>query len=75
MTAGNDAPTLGRMNPWGHIAAGLVAFLFGALLLIAGIPDASGLSLIGLVIATGGGVFLLIGVIAEGVRIGNRADR
>ena len=60
------------MGSWGHICAGLAVFLLGAVLVVAGIPDAFGLSVIGIGVGGLGAALASIGVIAEGVRLANR---
>ena len=56
----------------GHICAGLAVFLLGAVLVVAGVPDAFGLSVVGIAVAALGVALAGIGVIAEGVRLASR---
>lgn len=74
VTGEQDRAYARRMNPWGYITVGAAAAVLGGLFLSVGSWD--GGSLFGLICAlmTAAGLVLgFIGVIAEGVRVGNRA--
>lgn len=61
------------MNPWGYISAGLIGSVVGGVAIEAGSAANSGwVVFFGLVIAALCGVVTLIGVIAEGIRVGLR---
>lgn len=58
------------MSPWGYIALGIGIAVLGGILLAVGSSGPVGAT-VTFVVA---GIFTSIGVIAEGVRIGNRAS-
>jgi len=63
------------MNPWGYITVGAAAAALGGLLLGVGSwGGGSGFGIICALVTAAGVVLLTIGVIGEGVRIGNRAS-